>query len=150
MVNLQPMSAERYAFWHKNIWKLYFDELVQAGFSESYAKENCNQGIENSMPGGKLAPNNFAFEIVHEEKSVGVVWLVKQDDEWSIYDIDIDETHRGKGLGRKTMKAIEQYVADQNGTAINLSVFGFNHIARKLYETEGYETVRIQMKKKLK
>ena len=144
------MPAERYDHWHKNIWKLYFDELVRAGFSEEYARENCDQGIEHSMPGGKLAPNNFAFEVTHDSQSVGIVWLVKQDDEWSIYDIDIDEEHRGKGLGRKTMKAIEHYVAEQGGTAINLSVFGFNDVARKLYETEGYETVRIQMKKKLK
>lgn len=101
------------------------------------------------MPGGKLAPNNFAFEAIHEGLSVGIVWLVKQDDEWSIYDIDIDEEHRGNGLGRKTMHAIEQYVSEQGGTAINLSVFGFNEVARKLYESEGFETVRIQMKKKL-
>lgn len=143
------MSAERYEHWHKNIWKLYFDELVQAGFSEEYAKENCDQGIEHSMPGGKLAQNNFAFEVIHEDKSVGIVWLVKQNDEWSIYDIDIDEPHRGKGLGRETMHAIEKYVSQNGGTAINLSVFGFNDIARKLYESEGYETVRVQMKKNI-
>jgi ribosomal protein S18 acetylase RimI-like enzyme len=47
------------------------------------------------------------------------------------------------------MKAIESFVQKQNGVSIELSVFGFNTVARKLYESEGYETTRISMKKNL-
>ena len=148
-VALKPMSEQRYAIWSKRIWELYEQELVDSGISQSKAKQQCDEGREASMPNGVLQPGNEVFESFHNNESVGIVWLWIDNNEWFIYDIDIDEEHRGKGLGRATMRAIEAYVKNQGGTAIGLSVFGFNEIAKKLYESEGYETKRIQMMKQL-
>jgi len=47
------------------------------------------------------------------------------------------------------MHLIEEFIRVQGGVSIGLSVFGFNDVARKLYETEGFETIRLQMKKVL-
>lgn len=149
MVQLQAISSARYEVWHTQIWELYAQELIQSGVAEARAKREAREGYEHSMPGGVLAPDNFVFDVIHNDEPVGIVWLVKQVDDWFIYDIDIAEQHRGKGLGRKTMQAIEAYVRNQDGKSINLSVFGFNTIARNLYESEGYETTRLQMKKYL-
>ena len=149
MVELKPMSDRRFAIWHVRIWELYEQELIQSGMSPEAAKKNIEDGRASSMPNGVLAEDNSVFEVLSENESIGIVWLWKDGDEWFIFDIDIDEPHRGKGLGRKTMHAIETYVKNQGGSAIRLSVFGFNEIARNLYESEGYETTRIQMKKSL-
>ena len=77
------------------------------------------------------------------------MWLNEDDGEWFIYDIEIYEEFRGQGLGRKTMKAIENHVRLHDGKEIRLSVFGFNTAAQNLYKSQGYETVRLAMRKKL-
>ena len=149
MVELKPMSEKRFAIWSEKIWELYEQELIESGVNPASAKKQCDEGREAGMPNGVLQPGNEVFETFHDKESVGIVWLWIDGTEWFIYDIDIDAEHRGKGLGRSTMRAIEAYVKKQGGTAIGLSVFGFNEIARKLYESEGYEIKRIQMKKQL-
>ena len=47
------------------------------------------------------------------------------------------------------MQAIETHIRIKGGEVIGLSVFGFNKVAQKLYETEGYEVTRLSMQKKL-
>jgi ribosomal protein S18 acetylase RimI-like enzyme len=143
------MSETRFALWHVRIWELYFEELVRSGMSEAAAKKNVEDNISSTMPNGELAKDNFVFEVIHDSNSIGVVWLWQDGPNWFIYDIDLEEEFRGKGLGRKTMHAIEEYVRARSGTSIGLSVFGFNEVARKLYESEGFSTVRISMKKVL-
>jgi ribosomal protein S18 acetylase RimI-like enzyme len=149
MVDLRKMSDERVAEWQARLWDAYLGELIQAGYAEAVAKENVEASKRESMSGGKLAENNFAFDIVSDGETVGVVWLFKRNVDWMIYDIEIDENHRGKGLGRRAMHAIESYVRNNGGNSIGLSVFGFNETARTLYESEGYETIRLSMKKLL-
>lgn len=149
MVQLVTMSDARYQDWRHSIWKSYFQELVRSGLSEAAAQKNVDDNIAATMPEGVLQPGNEVFEIHHDGESIGVVWLWQDGTEWFVYDIDLEEQHRGKGLGRKTMQAIEAHVRAHGGTAIALSVFGFNQVARNLYESEGYETTRLQMKKTL-
>jgi ribosomal protein S18 acetylase RimI-like enzyme len=84
-----------------------------------------------------------------DEEHVGQVWLNEKNSEWFIYDIEVFEKYRGKGFGRETMKAIEVHIRTNGGKVIGLSVFGFNKVAQKLYETEGYEVTRLSMQKKL-
>lgn len=149
MVELRIMGAEGFQTWRVDIWKSYFQELVRSGLSEAAAKKNVDENISATMPNGDLQPGNEVFEVISGETTIGVVWLWQDGTEWFIYDIDINEAYRGQGLGRKTMKAIEAHVKAQGGTAIALSVFGFNEVARNLYVSEGYETTRLQMKKTL-
>lgn len=150
MVTLAPMSRERYEFWREHIWTAYFDELVQAGFSEAYARENCASDAAATMPNGELVDGHVALAMVHREREIGNVWLVQVSaTEWSIYDIEVDEAFRGQGHGRAAMRAIEAYVRERGGRSIGLYVLGFNHTARTLYESEGYDTLRTQMRKRL-
>jgi len=149
MVELKPMSPERFALWSVKIWELYEQELIESGINPVAARRQCEEGRQASMPNGVLQPGNEVFESFHNDESIGIVWLWNEGSDWYIYDIDIDAEHRGKGLGRLTLRATEDYVKSRGATAIGLSVFGFNEIAKKLYDSEGYETKRFQMKKEL-
>lgn len=150
MVTLRTMSKERHDAWASNIWDVYYRELLQAGYSEAEAREQSAVDPSNSVEYGKTQPGNFVLEVVLADKAIGNVWLVQKESEWWIYDIEIDEELRGAGHGRSAMKAIEEYVRRNDGNRIRLSVFGFNESARALYESEGFETVRVQMKKDLR
>ena len=149
MIKLVKMSPEVFALWNERIWVLYREELIRSGTSESAADKNVESNVAETMPGGVLSSGQFVFEVFDDDTHVGNVWLAQNESEWFIYDIDIDEPYRGKGLGRATMRAIEDHVRSLGGSEIGLSVFGFNTIALKLYLSEGYTTTRMSMSKEL-
>lgn len=148
-VSLQPMSEASYERWREQIWVLYLEELIRAGSSPEAAKEDVERNLKATMPNGKLAEGNFVFDVVHGNETIGAVWLWNDHNDWFIYDIDVTEEKRGQGLGRATMRAIEQHVKANGGDSIKLSVFGFNTVAKNLYDSEGYEVTRYAMKKTL-
>jgi len=61
--------------------------------------------------------------------------------------VAIEEEFRGRGLGRATMLAAESYVATNGGRRLALNVFGYNTVARALYDSLDYEVVAIAMRK---
>ena len=149
MVVLQEKSAQNFQTWNGRVWRLYREELIQAGYSESAADENVQQSMTATMDDAGPKPGNFIFDVVLDGVVVGDVWLNQRDGEWFIYDIEVRESQRGKGLGRATMRAIEHFVREHNGTTIGLSVFGFNKVAQNLYLSEGYDITRLMMQKNL-
>ena len=150
MVTLEPMSDAAFEAWHPRTWANYRADLLRAGYTEAQADENILGTIAATMPDGKLGSGQHVFEVREDEVAVGVAWLAERGSEWFIYDIEIDAEHRGKGLGRAAMRAIEEFVRSRGGASIGLSVFGFNTVAQHLYESEGYDTVRISMSKPLR
>lgn len=150
MTRLEKMLQEDFDIWSAQIWVQYRAELVMAGMAEEAADANVAENIAATMPDGKPVDGNFVFTVWHEGAKVGAVWLADRAGEWFIYDIEIKEELRGQGLGRATMRSIEEYVRSKGGSSVSLSVFGFNKVAQNLYLSEGYETVRWSMTKKLK
>lgn len=68
---------------------------------------------------------------------------------WWVWDIVVDPGHRGKGFGRQAMNLAEEYARAHGARTLGLNVFGFNQSARGLYESLGYETTSIKMRKSL-
>ena len=149
MVTLREKSTADLLVWNERIWRLYREELIRAGSSEAAADENVRENLAATMDGEALKPGNFVFDVVEDGVSVGNVWLNERLGEWFIYDIEIFEPHRGRGLGRATMQAIESHVRAHGAKEIGLSVFGFNKVAQNLYLSEGYEVTRLSMQKRL-
>jgi len=135
------------------MWSQYADEIVGAGFTPEEAKQNIERNkkslFENDIPND----GQRIFDVLDDDVAIGSLWLAKREDgnsgEWFIYDIVIDPEHRGKGLGRSTMQAAEEYVRSEGGTRLALNVFGPNTVARTLYESMGYSVLAIGMKKEL-
>lgn len=149
MITLETMSDEAFAIWSPRTWASYREEIIRAGMSEEGADENIAQNIAVTMPGGVLAAGQYVFDVRDGATTVGAVWLAERATEWFIYDIEIDAEHQGKGFGREAMRRIEEFVRAHGGRTIGLSVFGFNRVAQRLYMSEGYETTRLSMQKKL-
>lgn len=76
-------------------------------------------------------------------RSGGHAWLAVNDRPWgrsaAIYDIAILDGWSGKGLGRQLLEAVERAAIEQGAGRIGLNVFGFNTVARWLYESAGFE-----------
>jgi ribosomal protein S18 acetylase RimI-like enzyme len=153
MIELRELLPEEIAPYFDDLWGEYRKELIAAGYSEGYADENVENNKKSVLPNGILSPGNHIFYAYSGEDKVGKIWLTTSTREgivdWSIYDIETFPEFRGKGFGRAIMQAAEKIVRDAGGDSISLSVFGNNSVARNLYESLGYQTLRVAMKKVL-
>jgi ribosomal protein S18 acetylase RimI-like enzyme len=152
-VELKEKSNDDLAAWLAAMWVGYREELLGAGMSEEAADQNIERNRGQLFVGDALVEGQYVLDVVENGETVGTLWLSssspQNSDEWYIYDIVVDEAHRGKGLGRLTMFAAEDFVADHGGTRIALNVFGPNRVARSLYESLDYQVRAVSMFKDL-
>jgi ribosomal protein S18 acetylase RimI-like enzyme len=66
-----------------------------------------------------------------------------------LYEIELDEHVRGRGLGREAMVAFEERARELGARNITLNVFGGNEVARSLYRSLGYVEQSVHMSKRL-
>ncbi|MEI8066276.1 MAG: GNAT family N-acetyltransferase [Actinomycetes bacterium] len=153
MVELRTITPANEDAYFARTWNEYGKDIVKAGMTAEQARINIEQTKKQVFENGLLKSNQHLLNVFLEGKTIGVLWLVNRtevaEDDWYIYDIEILQEFRGQGLGKATMLAAEKYVMAHGGHTIGLNVFGFNTVARKLYESLDYETNAIQMKKKL-
>lgn len=153
-VTLAPMSPERYAEWRAASVQTYGEDIATAtGLPEPAALERAATQFDQLLPAGLQSPDTWLLAVVDATGTdVGSLWIGPHPDRPGIayiFDIEILEGHRGRGLGRATMLAAERLVRDAGTSAIGLNVFGFNEPARRLYESLGYRVVATQMTKTL-
>lgn len=83
---------------------------------------------------------------------MGHLWLGPFGDDphrWWVWDVMIDESRRGEGLGRQAMLLAERLAAARGATSMGLNVFARNAVARRLYLALGYEETSLHMRKPL-
>ncbi len=121
--------------------------------SEAAADENIERNSSRLFVDDALVEGQYVLDVIVDGENVGTLWLSDRSPqslgEWYIYDIVIEESHRGKGLGRLTMLAAEDFVAAHGGTRLALNVFGQNRVARNLYESMDYQVRSARMFKDL-
>ena len=153
MFELKPVQEDELSAYFDTLWQDLRVEFTEAGFSTEYADENIESTRKQFFPNDELAPGNFLFYAFNDGVKVGKLWLCSVEreskTEWSVYDIETFDGFRGQGFGRSIMLEAEDYVRSKNGVSISLSVFGNNVVARKLYDSLNYETIRVGMKKNL-
>jgi len=154
IVELEPMSAERFVSWNKHLVVSFAEEKVEAGnwpvegSLERSIKENAAL-----LPNGMTTPGHDLFVGNVDGQEVGVLWLFTDPAlptrETYIYDIEVIAEHRGNGYGRGLLEAAERWCAEHDVTVLKLHVFGFNTTAIKLYETSGFEVTNLNMAKQI-
>jgi ribosomal protein S18 acetylase RimI-like enzyme len=132
----------------------YAIEKVAAGeWPQERAAALAEEQTATLLPDGKSTDGMFiVMAEVEEIGPVGYAWLALNRPEVSsawIYDIAIDEEHRGKGYGRALLNGLEQVAREHDLESIALNVFAGNDYARRLYERAGYHPTSIHMSKRL-
>lgn len=151
-IKLVPVSTAGFPQWLERSQNEYAADLITLGDTKEEAHERAAGTLRKSFPDGAPRPDNAVFDLVdHSGSTVGYVWVGRDNSDdprsWWIWDIVVDPAHRGKGLGRSGMQLAEEYAHSQGATTLGLSVFGFNRAARGLYESLGYETTSVKMRK---
>ena len=131
----------------------YIEELVASGMADEAAATLADEQQHAAFPDGRPAHGHCVCRIVEDDRPVGYVWFGPEtatvEDQWWLWDIEVDATHRGRGVGTEAIALVEAEVRRLGGTGIGLSVFGANDSARRLYDRLGFATVSVRMHKRL-
>ncbi len=117
MVRLVALPDQDLEEWLAFMWADYRSQLLGAGFSSGEASLNIEQNAKALFNNGIPNEDQRIFHVMDDEVKLGYLWVATREKSsagvWYVYDIMIDEVFRGKGYGRSTMRAAEDYVKSQ-------------------------------------
>lgn len=153
-ITLVPIPAERFPAWQERCHAEYTADLIAAGETPEAADRHATDSLERAFPTGSATADNAMFDLVHETKgTVGYLWIGSDTSDdasaWWVWDVVVEPRFRGEGFGRAAMLLAEDLARAAGARTLGLSVFGHNEAARGLYESVGYETTTVKMRKRL-
>lgn len=152
-VTFRPATEGEYAEYRKGCAADYAAQMVELGGMEpEAARARADKDLDELLPvEGLLATHCFTVAEEHGQR-VGILWLGPRREEsgglW-VYDVAVDERHRGRGFGRELMLEAERLAKDAGQSRLGLNVFGGNAVAIALYSSLGYRVDAQQMSKTL-
>lgn len=149
---LQPMTATDFAAWSEQSVAGYAAEKVCSGeWTAATALDLARESFAKILPQGFNTADHYFYLVIDEANGhrCGHLWFARQGESAYLYDIAIAAEFRGKGHGRATMRLFESAASKLGLRSLRLHVFGHNRVARSLYESLGYETTDLWMRKQL-
>jgi len=149
MVKLDLKTSQELTTWLPSKKEQYVAERVKAGENADVAAKTSDGQFAELFPNGSPAEGQYVMNVIADEEIVGTLWIGRpfsgDGNTWFIFDIEISKDSRGRGFGRLTMVAAEEWTRERGGTRVALNVFGPNLIARSLYDSLGYEVLATSM-----
>lgn len=150
------MTEEDFESHLPDIMADYVAEQIRVGnWSPADADALANAQRRQLLPHGFSTPGmHWYVAQTATNVPIGYLWLATEptdasaDGAW-IYAIEIQPEFRGRGFGRRLLAAAEHEARRLGATAVALNVFGPNRVARRLYESSGYDVTSLQMRKPL-
>lgn len=153
-VQLRPMTDDEYNAWSATVWEDYAQDRAKAGNTPiEQERAEAQQQHEELLPNGLHTDHHYFWMVMDaanpQAGAVGKLWVFHNEPKKQayIYDIEMNPELRGKGYGRATLAALEDEMRAHGVTRIALNVFGYNSVARHLYQSVGYSEVAVLMQK---
>jgi ribosomal protein S18 acetylase RimI-like enzyme len=155
-LQLRPMTDDEYEAWQVELAEAFVAEAIAAG--RAMPDDAVQRELEDNaamLPRRAATPRMLVVTAVDADGlRVGRAWVALDHPRGSpdtafIYDIEVDAGHRGQGLGKELLAALERAVAEAGVGSLELNVFGNNAPALKLYESAGFTVTSQQMRKVL-
>ncbi len=153
-VILRPLRHEEFQSWcdHQRTW--YAADLVEnGGMPSAAALAKATEDTARAFPEGFSSPGNVVLAIEEDAVVVGSVWFAPREQHGVTYaflfSVEIDESQRGRGLGRRAMEELEAEVGRRGLARLELNVFAGNGRARSLYRSLGFAETSVHMSKDL-
>ncbi|MEU5119765.1 GNAT family N-acetyltransferase [Streptomyces asoensis] len=145
----RPMTEAEYLPWREHEVASYARDWADRGMPEDEAWDRSRRDHETLLPQG-LATQDMLFSVLeHDGTRVGTLWLALLGDKAFVYDVEADESFRGRGHGRSLMLLAEAQAVAAGKRVLGLNVFAGNTPAERLYESLGYLPVTHSMYKNL-
>jgi len=97
--------------------------------------------VEEVLPQGLETPGHLFWAITLDDgAAAGWLWVGPSRDgsTWWIYDIEVDPSSRGRGVGAGALRALDRAARAARQPVIGLHVLIANETARALYLREGF------------
>lgn len=121
---------------------------MQTGFDTRWFEGICSaHGLSESQQQWHrrilqgIAPQCGYGSITQQGQTVAWGLVVLERETAGFYDVVVDASQRGKGLGRALMRGLMQWAAQQGARRLDLQVTGSNAVAQALYASLGFERV---------
>jgi ribosomal protein S18 acetylase RimI-like enzyme len=153
MITLRPMTESEYQRLREAIFEDYAREV--ANVNSTSIEEGRKAAARQSdmlLPDGIASKGHHFWRIVNDNgDAVGDLWIQVESDKTRafIWFIGIDEQYRGHGYSKAAMLALQTTVKPLGAQHIDLTVFGDNTVAVRLYESLGYKPTAINMRKEI-
>jgi len=157
-LRLRPLRDDELPAFIEHGKREYRRTLVdEAGLSSERAAVKTESDYASLFPDGSRQAHHriSVLEDADSGEAVGRLFWAERtpsDDDGPrcfLYDIEIDETFRGQGLGRRAMELLEQEAHIAGLPGIDLNVWGGNEVARSLYRSLGFAERAVFMSKEL-
>ena len=154
MSKLIPMTQPEFEAFLERLIPDYAADNVRAGYwSEEEALEKSRKQTMSLLPDGLQTKDHYLYTLYEGDNAVGMIWLRAELDRpiksGFIFDVEIKEEFRGKGYGKQAMLLIEEKARELGVKRMGLHVFGYNDVAKNLYERIGYKVSSTNMLKDL-
>lgn len=151
MIELRAKDPEALATWLPSMQAEYVAQRVEAGEDRGDAETQGAAQMAQLFPDGAPAEGQYVMDVLEDGEKVGSLWMGRPFSSnrgtWFVFFVEIDQAHRGRGLGRAAMHAAEEWTVANGGTRVALNVFGHNTVARSLYDSLGYRVMATGMYK---
>jgi ribosomal protein S18 acetylase RimI-like enzyme len=156
-VHLRAMRADEWDDWRAKAVVDYADDMVRnEAITREQAMAHSAETTDGLLTDGIDTPGHrfFVAEEVSSARRVGHLWFGPRPRNpdpsvaW-LYDVFVEETSRGRGVGRALMQLLEVEARAAGMRRIELNVFGDNAHAQRLYESLAYVEMARQMGKDL-
>jgi ribosomal protein S18 acetylase RimI-like enzyme len=148
-VRLDPMTWDEFDPWSEQSVRGFADRLASAGLmSSDEATDYARRQLVDLLPDGIATPLHLlrtVREVAPGEPVVGHVWVRVAPAEPSVtsveayvFDIDVVESARGRGIGTAIMRILEETARDLGADVVRLTVFAEDVRARRMYDRLGY------------
>jgi ribosomal protein S18 acetylase RimI-like enzyme len=127
--------------WRERQVRLYAEDGLEGfGGDAELALADARADFARLLPDGLATPDTSLVVLAAGDERVGHLWVRHHRSPGLsyVYDVEVDEAHRGRGHGRAAMLVAERLARDAGDDVLGLHVFGFNTVARSLYRSLGY------------
>ena len=150
---LRPMTQAEFDAWYPLVQEGYVADIVRAGVDEEAARAKAARDFPHHLPDGLATEGHSLYTVDSDGEAVGALWVTEREDDFGrslfILDVEIDESHRGRGLGKAAMLLVEEEARRRGIDRVTLNVFGGNDVARNLYRSLGYLETAVYMMKRV-
>ena len=146
------LNREKCLEYKERLTGFYYSNIKTCAFMDNFTYKDAEQKIDSLI---EHVSNGSAivYGVFDSENLIGYVWAYEHPfrEEVRLYvnEIHVEEAYRNKGIGKKLLHAIEDMVKERGYGALYIHAEGNNDGAIRLYQNEGYEIERIQLRKEL-
>ncbi len=146
------LNREQCLKYKERLTSFYYSNIKTCAYMGSFTYKDAEQkmdGLIEHVSNGSA----IVYGVYDSEDLIGYVWAYehpfREEIRMYVNEIHVDETYRNRGIGKQLLSSVENLARGRGYKALYIHAEGDNDGAIRLYQNEGYEIERVQLRKAL-